>query len=145
MQEYTYYFFEFTTRIFCGILFFFQGYDKLFNVKLKNVVDTFDEEAERKHIPRTMVYISTYYSSFAEFLGGILLLIGILKPLAITLLGFDLIMVAIGFSTLEVMWDMKHVFPRLILLLTIMITPHNWEYFSLKNILSLFYKLPIWL
>ncbi len=135
MQDYQLYTFEFLIRVFTGIIFLFQGYDKLFSVKLKQVVDTFDDEAEKKHIPKTLVIISSYYSSIIEFTGGLFLLLGIFKPIVLTLLGIDLLMVAVAFSSLEAMWDMKHVFPRLVLVSIMMILPPHWEFFSLSNLL----------
>lgn len=135
MQHYQLYTFEFLIRVFTGIIFLFQGYDKLFSVKLKQVVDTFDDEAEKKHIPKTLVIISSYYSSIIEFTGGLFLLLGIFKPIVLTLLGIDLLMVAVAFSSLEAMWDMKHVFPRLVLVSIMMILPPHWEFFSLSKLL----------
>ena len=135
MQDYQLYTFEFLIRVFTGIIFLFQGYDKLFSVKLKQVVDTFDDEAEKKHIPKTLVIISSYYSSIIEFTGGLFLLLGIFKPIVLTLLGIDLLMVAVAFSSLEAMWDMKHVFPRLVLVSIMMILPPHWEFFSLSKLL----------
>ena len=135
MQHYQLYTFEFLIRVFTGIIFLFQGYDKLFSVKLKQVVDTFDDEAEKKHIPKTLVIISSYYSSIIEFTGGLFLLLGIFKPIVLTLLGIDLLMVAVAFSSLEAMWDMKHVFPRLVLVSIMMLLPPHWEFFSLSKLL----------
>ncbi len=134
MQDYQLHVFEFLIRVFAGTVFLFQGYDKLFNLKLKRVVDTFDDEAEKKHIPKPFVIISSYYSSIVEFLGGLLLIIGLFKPIVLTLLGLDLIMVALAFSTLEAMWDLKHVFPRLVLVGLLLVMPTEWELFSLSNL-----------
>jgi|LauGreDrversion4_2_1035121.scaffolds.fasta_scaffold40644_4 uncharacterized membrane protein YphA (DoxX/SURF4 family) len=134
MQVYQLHVFEFLIRVFAGTVFLFQGYDKLFNLKLKQVVDTFDDEAEKKHIPKPLVIISSYYSSIVEFFGGILLIIGLFKPIVLTLLGLDLIMVALAFSTLEAMWDLKHVFPRLVLVGLLLVMPTEWEFFSLSNL-----------
>ena len=43
--EYKYYLIELIPRVFCGIIFLFQGYDKLFKVKIQGVV----EEMEERH------------------------------------------------------------------------------------------------
>jgi putative oxidoreductase len=134
MENYQLHVFEFLIRVFTGVVFLFQGYDKLFNVKLKQVVDTFDDEAEKKHIPKVLVVISSFYSSLAESIGGLFLILGVLKPIALTLLGIDLIMVAVAFSSIEAMWDMKHVFPRLVLISILMIIPSQWELFSLSKL-----------
>ena len=137
MQDYLHHIFELFIRLFCGIIFVFQGYDKLFKVKLNQVVDTFDDEAEKKHIPKPFVVFSAFYTSVVEFFGGILLIFGLFKPIVLALLGIDLIMVAMAFSIIEPMWDMKHVFPRLVLLSALMIIPHNWELYSIDYFMKL--------
>lgn len=137
MQDYLQYTFELFLRLFCGIIFIFQGYDKLFNVKLNKVINTFDDEAEKKHIPKPLVVFSAYYSSIVEFFGGILIIIGLFKPIVLILLGFDLIMVAFAFSIIEPMWDMKHVFPRFILVSALMIIPNDWGLFSTDYLLKI--------
>ena len=134
--DYNFAIFEMVFRVFCGILFIYQGYDKLFVVKMKNVIETFYQEANRKHIPKFFVGASLYYSSIVEFAGGALLILGFFKPIVLTLLGIDLIIVAIAFSTIEAMWDMKYVFPRLMLIGILMVTPKSWEYFSLQNLIN---------
>jgi len=134
--DYNFAIFEVVFRVFCGILFVYQGYDKLFVVKMKNVIETFCQEANRKHIPKFFVVTSSYYSSIIEFSGGALLILGFFKSIVLTLLGIDLIIVAIAFSTIQAMWDMKYVFPRLMLIGILMVTPESWEYFSLQNLIN---------
>ena len=136
MQDYLYYIFELFIRLFCGIIFLFQGYDKLFKVKLNQVINTFDDEAEKKHIPKPLVVFSAFYSSIVEFFGGILMIVGLFKPIVLILLGFDLIMVAVAFSMIEAMWDMKHVFPRLVFVSVLMLIPAEWGIFSLDYLLK---------
>ena len=80
---------------------------------------------------------SAFYTSVVEFFGGILLIFGLFKPIVLALLGIDLIMVAMAFSIIEPMWDMKHVFPRLVLLSALMIIPHNWELYSIDYFMKL--------
>jgi len=140
MQNYLHFTFELFIRLFCGIIFLFQGYDKLFKVKLNQVIDTFDDEAEKKHIPKLFVVFSAFYSSIIEFFGGILLIVGLFKSIVLILLGFDLIMVAFAFSIIEAMWDMKHVFPRLALISALMLMPTEWEIVSIDYLIKLNFK-----
>ena len=42
---------ELFARVFLGIILIFQGYDKLFIVKIKNVVSMFNNESAKKNIP----------------------------------------------------------------------------------------------
>jgi putative oxidoreductase len=140
MQNYLHFTFELFIRLFCGIIFLFQGYDKLFKVKLNQVIDTFDDEAEKKNIPKLFVVFSAFYSSIVEFFGGIFLIVGLFKPIVLILLGFDLIMVAFAFSIIEAMWDMKHVFPRLALISALMLMPTEWEIVSIDYLIKLNFK-----
>jgi putative oxidoreductase len=136
--DYNFAVFELVFRLFCGVLFIYQGYDKLFVVGMKNVIETFSSEANRKRVPKFFVVVSSYFSSIVEFVGGALLILGLFKPIVLTLLGVDLVIVAIAFSTIQAMWDMKNVFPRLMLVGILMVTPTSWEVFSLRNLIEYF-------
>ena len=134
---YKYYAIEFILRVFCGIIFMFQGYDKLFNIKIAGVVNTFSFEAQQRHIPEVFLKLMAAFTSSTEFFGGMLLIFGLLKNYVLCFLGADLIFVALAFSYMHPMWDTKFVFPRLILIILLFITPDTWELFSLDNIFNL--------
>ena len=114
----------------------FQGYDKLFVVKIKGVVDLFQNNARQKRVPEFLQYTMAYYTSSIEFFGGILLILGLFKNVVLVLLGFDVIMVALAFSVLEPVWDMRHVFPRLLIISVLLVIPEEWSRFTLDNFLS---------
>ncbi len=117
---------EFLIRAFTGIVFLFQGYDKLFRIKMPGVIETFKADADRFHIPHPLLTVVAYYTSIVEFVGGIMLLFGFFTSLSLYALGLDLIVVSFAFSYMKPMWDMRHVFPRFILIITLlMIPPHN--------------------
>ncbi|HEY6162806.1 MAG TPA: DoxX family protein [Bacteroidia bacterium] len=117
-------------RILLGILFFAQGYDKVFNLGIKKVIDTFEYPVHLKHLPRFPLVFSAWFTSYAELVGGFLLVVGFMKYYALYLLGIDLLIVCASFSVLDAMWDMKHVFPRVVLLTTLMLLPSEWGVFS---------------
>ena len=125
---------ELFVRSFLGILFIFQGYDKLFVVKIKNVVNAFHNEADRKHIPEFMLVFTSYFTSITEFIGGILLVTGLFHQFVPIILALNLLVVAFAFSFLRPMWDMQHVFPRVILL-TLILLLSNYFYFGLDTLL----------
>ncbi len=133
MTEYKLYIAETLVRVFAGILFFFQGYDKLFKIKMPGVIDTFMADAYRRNISRSFVSLIAYYTSIVEFVGGILLVLGLLSNYALYALGIDLLLVCFAFSFIEPMWDMKHVFPRFLLIILLLLLPLE------QNILSLDY------
>lgn len=125
---------ELFVRSFLGILFIFQGYDKLFVVKIKNVVNAFHNEADRKHIPEFLLVFTSYFTSITEFIGGILLITGLFHQFVPIILALNLLVVAFAFSFLRPMWDMQHVFPRVILL-TLILLLSNYFYFGMDTLL----------
>jgi uncharacterized membrane protein YphA (DoxX/SURF4 family) len=127
---------ELTIRVITGILFFFQGYDKLFKIKMDEVVNTFMQDAERRHIPRSMVVFISYLTSTIELIGGFLLIIGLFTNYAAAALCLDLMMISLAFSLMQPIWDLRHVFPRLILLFLLLALPQNCNFFSLDFLLS---------
>lgn len=128
---------EVILRVFCGVIFLYQGYDKLFRVKIKGVTEAFQANIEKHHIPRFILMMAAVFTSVAEFFGGLFLIIGLFKTVSLTLLGIDLIIVGIAFSMLEPVWDMRHVFPRLLMVLILLVLPNDWELFSLDHVMNL--------
>ncbi|HEV7231650.1 MAG TPA: DoxX family protein [Bacteroidia bacterium] len=117
---------EAVTRIFLGILFFAQGYDKVFNLGIPQVIGNFEYPVRLRHLPRFPLVLAAYFTSLAELICGFLLIIGFMKYYALYLLGLDLLIVGASLSMLEPLWDMKHVFPRLLLLLILLVLPSEW-------------------
>jgi putative oxidoreductase len=123
-------------RLFLGILFFVQGYDKVFRVKVQTVYTTMLPSFNRLNMNSTLVKIMAYITSYIELVGGFLLILGLFTKVALVLLGVDLLIVAIGLGMLTPMWDMQHAFPRLILLLILLVLPDYWNIFSLDELLN---------
>lgn len=135
--SYKYYALELILRLFCGIIFLFQGYDKLFKVKISGVIETFRYEAEQKHIPAFALWLMAFYTSFFEFVCGLFLILGLFKNYALCFLGLDMVLVATAFSYMKPVWDMKYVFPRLILVVILLVMPSRWAFFSLDYIINI--------
>ena len=127
---------ELLIRFFAGILFVFQGYDKLFRIKIPGVIAVFKSEAQSNHIPSSLISGMAYYTSFAEFLGGFFLLMGFFTNYALYALGIDLILVTLAFSYVEPMWDMKHVFPRFVLVIILLLLPTEYRQISVDHFLT---------
>jgi putative oxidoreductase len=132
--EFNYTIAEVFVRCFLGILLAFQGYDKLFIVKIKNVVNAFHTETDRKHIPEFLLVFTSYFTSITEFFGGISLILGLFHQIVPIILGINLLVVAFAFSFLRPMWDLQHVFPRVILL-TLILLLSNYFYFGLDTLI----------
>jgi uncharacterized membrane protein YphA (DoxX/SURF4 family) len=125
----------FIIRVILGILFFFQGYDKVFRMKVSGVVQFFRDETRNENIPGAVLVLSAWFTSFAELLGGGLLILGLFKTWAFYLLGIDMIIVCAAFSLLKPMWDMQFLFPRLILLAILLYLPSSWDVIAIDNLL----------
>lgn len=126
---------ELLVRTLAGILFLFQGYDKLFKIKMAGVIDTFTADAEKNHIPNFLLTLVAYFTSIVEFLGGIMLLMGFCTTFALYALGLDLLLVCMAFTYMKPMWDMKHVFPRFALLIVLLLMPDHYRIFVLDHLL----------
>lgn len=128
---------EFTLRVILGLLFFFQGYDKVVSVGMKGVIEAFKIELGGKKVPQFILVLCTYYSSFVEFLCGGLLVLGLFTDYSLYLLGINLILVVGAFSLIKPMWDMQFVLPRLLLLSILLWLPAESNQISVDHFLRL--------
>jgi len=122
-------------RLFLGCLFLFQGYDAVFNIKIKTVVDTYNNQFANKGIPKWLTSLGVWFTSLSELFGGLLLVFGFLSYPALYMLGLNIIVASIAFGISTPMWDMRFVFPRLLLILFLLLAPVAWNYFSLDHFL----------
>jgi len=125
----------FIARVFLGCLFFFQGFDAVFNVKIKNVIAAFENDFAKKGVPRFLVVAASWFTSYTELIGGTLLILGLFKYAALYFLGANLIIAALGFGLNTPMWDTRHVLPRLLLLLFLLLVPKAWDVLSIDNLI----------
>lgn len=126
----------FTARFFLGILFFFQGYDAVFNVKVKNIISTYQDTFSNRGIPGFLIKAGVGFTSYTELIAGLLLITGLFKYCALYLLGANLIVACTAFSITQPMWDMRFVFPRLALLIFLLAIPANWDIWTLDNLIN---------
>ncbi len=126
---------SFTLRIILGILFFMQGYDKVVKVKMDGVVKSFRYEFGNVKMPDFILVISAYFSSFIELVGGFALIIGLFTKYVLFLFGLDLILVVVAFSLINPVWDMKIVFPRIVIWSILMVLPESWNKLSVDFML----------
>ncbi len=125
----------FTLRVILGILFFMQGYDKVVKVKLPGVVKSFRYEFGNVKMPDFILVSAAYFSSLIELLGGLTLIIGLFTKYSLYLLGIDLILVVAAFSLINPVWDMKIVFPRIIIWSVLIVIPEAYNKLSLDYFL----------
>ncbi len=120
-------------RIFTGVLFFMQGYDKVVKVGSRDVFTALAPSYRQAGLPDGLLKLVVFITSWIELLGGLLLIIGLFKYLALYALGIDLLIVAIGLSLVNPVWDMQHVFPRLLLILFLLVFPKALDTLSLDH------------
>lgn len=126
----------FIARVFLGCLFFFQGYDAVFNIKIKNVIETYRTHFTNKGMPYFVIILASWFTTCTGLIGGTLLILGLFKYVALYLLGANMIIAAIGFGITTPMWDTRYVLPRLILLLLLLLVPQSWDVLSLDNLFT---------
>ena len=123
-------------RLVAGSLFFFQGYDKLFHVKVENVLSAFSNSKIPGFLPRPLLRILVLSSSYIEMVGGFLLMIGLFKFAILSLISIDLVFVSIVFSYYTAMWDMQFYFPRFVFICILWIIPKANDIYSLDFVFS---------
>lgn len=123
-------------RIVVGSLFFFQGYDKLFNVKVDNVVSAFSNGKLLTYLPQPLLRIVVLMSSYIEMVGGFFLIIGLFKFYILSLISIDMVIVSFVFSYYKAMWDMQFYFPRFLLICILWIIPKANDIYSLDFVFS---------
>ncbi len=118
-------------RLFVGFLFFFQGYDAVFRVKLDKVQEAYSEMFKQIGIPSPIALLGIFISSHLHLWGGLLLILGLFQYPVLALLAIDLLVSSIVFGWAQPMWDTRHVLPRLLLILFLLLVPTAWHLFSL--------------
>ena len=122
-------------RIFLGLLFVFQGYDAVVTIGLEQVTDTYRSGFAGKKIPLWLIRAAARFTSYSEFIGGSLLIVGLWQHVALYGLGINLLVAAIGFGVMSPLWDMRHIWPRLVLILFLLLVPASWFGWSLDALL----------
>ncbi len=128
----------FLARTLLAVLFIFQGYDKLFRIGPKEVSRSLFPSFQKFGIPFSVIKAGIWINAFVEFACGLFLLVGLLKYLSLTLLGINMLMVSVGMSLVNPVWDMKLVFPRFLLLLFVLLFPNEYDVLSLSGLLKTF-------
>lgn len=130
-------------RLILGILFFMQGYDKIFRIGLKKTEAGVEEALQVTRLPASLVRMITVLTSILELAGGLLLVVGWLIYPALFILGLDLVIVCFGMSLRQPLWDMRFVWPRLLLLLLLLLLPDSWDRISVDHFLHTYGNAPL--
>lgn len=127
----------FIARAFLGFLFLFQGYDAVFRIKPKGVIDAIESPLKQRGVPYFLIAAGAYFTAYTELVGGLFLLLGFFRYYTLALLGLNLLVASVVFGLIKPMWDMQYVFPRLLLLLFLLLVPAAWDTLSLDFLMGM--------
>jgi len=123
-----------TLRLVLGFIFFMQGFGKVFKIGVENLYQSFFlEKFEDTFLPVFILKFAAYYTSYIELTAGFLLIIGLFRNYALYALASVLVIVSFGHGLLEPIWDLHHVVFRLLLLVSLLLLPQEWDRFSLDR------------
>lgn len=123
-------------RLVLGFLFFFQGYEKIFRIGIKQTEDAVAGAMLRTSLPPSLVRAVALISSITELSCGILLIAGWMIYPSLILLSVNLLLVVFAMSLRESLWDMRFVWPRIVLVAALFLLPENSHLISLDHILN---------
>jgi uncharacterized membrane protein YphA (DoxX/SURF4 family) len=126
----------FFIRTLLGIIFFMQGYGKIFTISVNKVYEMFFKDFENTFLPKWLIVFTAYYTSYIEMIGGFLLIIGLFRRYAMYLLAIDLLIVSFGHGLMEPIWDLSHVIPRAILLAALLLLPAQWDKWNVDSLMK---------
>lgn len=134
-MELKYYILELMVRIMLSFLFIFQGYDKIFKVGTSAIHEYFSDNFEKMNLNAFLGRVLINGSSWVELTGGVFLLFGILRTYVLFVLLSEIVLISIFFSWMKPMWDTRHVWPRLVLLVFLIIIPGSWARITLDYLI----------
>jgi uncharacterized membrane protein YphA (DoxX/SURF4 family) len=118
-------------RVMLGILFFMQGYDKIFRLGINTTAEAASNPVTYRLFGKSIYKTGIAISSWIELVAGGLLVIGFQHDAALILLCVDMLVTGIVFSLIKPMWDMQFYFPRLAMLVFMAIIPPGWDIWSI--------------
>lgn len=124
-----------TMRLILGLIFFWQGYGKVFKFGIDNVYNNFFKKTYEELLPDFIVLGTAYFTSFAELIAGFLLVIGLGRDWALYILAAVLVIVTFGHGLAEPIWDTSHVLVRAVFLIPLLLLPKEWDVFSVDHLI----------
>lgn len=126
----------FLLRSLLGLIFLMQGYGKIFSWGIDGVYQNAFASYEATWIPIFLLKLTAYFTSYAEFLGGLLLLLGLFRNWSYIILGLVLLLVSYGHGLSSPIWDLQHVFVRAVFLITLLLVPPDWDQLHLDRFVT---------
>ena len=123
-------------RVILGILFFMQGYDKIFRIGIGITADAVSTPATERFFGKSILKTAVRISSWIELVAGGLLAIGFQRDAALILLCADMLVIGIIFTLIKPMWDMEFYFPRMAMVVFLAVIPPGWDIWSIDWLLK---------
>jgi len=124
----------FFIRVLLGVIFLMQGYGKVFSWGMDNVYNGSFKAYESTFLPDFSLYFAAYFTSFAELIGGFLLMIGLLRNYALYTLALVLLIVSFGHGLSTPIWGLSDVFFRAALLIALLLLPEEWDKWQVSKL-----------
>jgi uncharacterized membrane protein YphA (DoxX/SURF4 family) len=122
-------------RLVLGLIFFMAGVFKVFSLTPAGHVRRWFLPYQDTFLPTWALWVVGLAIPFVELLGGTLLLLGWRVRHALVALGVVLVIVTFGHLLKEPLYPFhEHVFPRLALLLFLLVMPRREDVFSLDGV-----------
>lgn len=106
-------------RLLLGLILFWQGFGKIFDIGLENLYNGGFKAYEETFLPTFLIKFAAFFTSYGEFIFGLLLLLGLFRKYAYYGIGLILLIVSFGHGVQAPIWDLQHVFVRGALLIFI--------------------------
>ena len=114
-----------------------QGFGKIFTYGVDQLYTMFFLESFKDSIlPEWMLLCTAYFTSYAEAICGLTVMLGLMRYLSYTVLATVLFVVSFGHGLIEPIWNLEHVLFRGILLLPLFFIDGNEDRFSLDHLIS---------
>lgn len=126
----------FFARTLLGIIFLMQGIGKVFQWGVEGVYNSGFKSYEETFLPKFVIVFAAYYTSYAELIGGFLLVIGLFRNYALYALGLVLLIVSFGHGLSSPIWNLNDVMWRSLLLIFLLVIPKDWDQWHVDRLIK---------
>ena len=122
-------------RLVLGLMFFQGAWWRIFDLgPVEHARRFFVEPYADSFLPEWALWLAGTGVPFAELAGGALVLLGLWRLPGLILLGGVLVSVTFGHLIAEPIFSISgHIFPRLVLVVFLLVIPQEWDRFSLDE------------
>lgn len=122
-------------RLLLGIIFFMQGYGKVFTWKVEDVFERFFKPFTTYHLSEPFLRVIAYYTSYTELIAGFLLIIGLFRNVSLYVLGSVLVIVSFGHGLASPIWPLDDVLFRFMLLAFLLWMPDEQDVWRMDRLI----------